>query len=339
MHISNTLSLIFLSALLIFSSVSQARSMDWKLQHIETTQPVTEILQLSSTRLLLKSGAQWYQAHWCGLKLCLKATKTPRKRRPPKGGMADGGVAAHQSPGLVSAWYSQPTRRYDHGILGDRIEGGSLSAKDHKGKLYTYKLSTNEVFEDLTPRLVDLNGDGRAEIVTIRSFLDAGASLAVFALRKNKLQLIASTPPIGIPHRWLNIAGIQDLNGDGSIDIATVVTPHIGGTLKIWSFSGSRLIRTTSAYGFSNHFIGSRNLDLSAIGDVNADGKPDIAIPDAARHQLRIMTLSGGKLEQTGIINLPASIVENIGLLHHPSSTRSAYLLGLSNGALIATIN
>ena len=91
--------------------------------------------------------------------------------------------------------------------------------------------------------------------------------------------------------------------------------------------------------GFSNHFIGSRNQNLSAVGNVNNDGRPEIAIPDAARRQLRIMTLNGGNLKQVGSVDLPARISENIGLLHHPTDAYSAYVLGLSNGTLKAAIN
>jgi len=223
--------------------------------------------------------------------------------------------------------------------LGDSVEGGGLSVKDRKGNLYTYQLPENSVFEDITPRLTDLDGDGRAEVITIKSFLDAGASLAIFGLRAGKLEPIATTPPIGMSNRWLNIAGIRDLNGDGLIDIATVVTPHIGGTLEVWTFKGSKLIMTASKYGFSNHFIGSRNLDLSAVGDVSGDGKPDIAIPGATRRQLRIMTLSGDRLEQSGSVDLPDKIDANIGLVHQPNGKHSAYVLGLANGTLVAVVN
>ncbi len=39
-------------------------------------------------------------------------------------------------------------------------------------------------------------------------------------MRGNELSIIAETPPIGIPHRWLNPAGIADFDGDGVADLA-----------------------------------------------------------------------------------------------------------------------
>ncbi len=339
MRLANILFLLAIGGLINLNSLAQAQTGNWKLQSVETAQPVAEVFQASPARVLVKAGSQWFQAVWCGEKLCLKPAKAPERLQAPAGDLPDGGVAVHPQPGIASVWYSQPTRRYDHGVLGDSVEGGGLSVKDSKGNFYNYQLPEDSVFEDITPRLADLDGDGRAEVITIKSFLDAGASLAIFGLRSGKLEQIASTPPIGTPNRWLNIAGIRDLNGDGLIDIATVVTPHIGGTLEIWSYKDAKLVMTAAKYGFSNHFIGSRSLDLSAVGDVTGDGKPDITIPGAARRQLRIMTLTGDRLEQSSSIDLPEKIDANIGLLPNPKSGLSAFVLGLANGALVAVIN
>jgi len=339
MRLANILFLLIFAVLINLGSRAQAQTVDWKLQAVETVQPVSEIFQASAARVFVKAGLQWYQVVWCDSKLCLKPAKAPERLQAPAGDLPDGGVAVSPSPGIMSAWYSQPTRRYNHGVLGDSIEGGGLNVKDDKGNLYTYKLPEDSVFEDITPRLADLDGDGRAEVITIKSFLDTGGSLAIFGLRSGKLEPLASTSPIGTSNRWLNIAGTSDFNGDGLIDIATVVTPHIGGTLEIWSYKNGKLVLTASKYGFSNHFIGSRNLDLSAIGDVTGDGRPDIAIPDAARRQLRIMTLSGDRLEQSGSVDLPDKIDANIGLVPQPNGAPGAYVLGLANGDLVAVIN
>ena len=47
----------------------------------------------------------------------------------------------------------------------------------------TYQLPLNRVFEDLVPRLVDLDGDGRDEVVLVESDLLRGAALVVLGLR------------------------------------------------------------------------------------------------------------------------------------------------------------
>jgi hypothetical protein len=43
-------------------------------------------------------------------------------------------------------------------------------------------LPETEVFEDLAPRLADLDGDGKAEIIVVQSHRDLGARLAVYGL-------------------------------------------------------------------------------------------------------------------------------------------------------------
>ena len=62
---------------------------------------------------------------------------------------------------------------------------------------------------------------------------------------------------IGQPFRWLNPVGVGDFDGDGRREIAAVVTPHLGVTLKLYEWKGERLEPKHEAAGFSNHAIGS----------------------------------------------------------------------------------
>lgn len=204
--------------------------------------------------------------------------------------LPDGGVARASGDGPVQAWYGQPTTRYDHGILGDAIEGGSLVAVDATGRHYTLTLPERYVFEDLTPRLVDLDGDGSNEIVTIRTDVAAGAAVAVYELAAGQLVERAATAPIGLPHRWLSIAAIANFTADPGSEIAIVKTPHIGGVLEIVSLQGDRLkIVRPPQQGFSTHFIGSRELSLARAEDVDGDGFAELALPTQDRLQVVVL--------------------------------------------------
>ncbi|MGE0586528.1 MAG: FG-GAP repeat domain-containing protein [Flavobacteriaceae bacterium] len=209
--------------------------------------------------------------------------------------LPDGGTARAAGTGIVSARYEDPTTRYDHGILGDTVEAGALTARDAGGAEHRVVLPASEVFEDLTPRLADLDGDGGAEIVTIRSSVSRGASLAVYGLRGGQLELLAATPFLGRPHRWLCPAGIADFDSDGRLELALVTTPHIGGTLEFWRLEQGRLRQIASLSGFSNHVIGSRDLSEAAAGDIDGDGSPELVLPDAARTSLVAVSLRGGR--------------------------------------------
>ena len=71
------------------------------------------------------------------------------------------------SAGVAEARYSEPTTRYAHGILGDAIEFGALEIVTDAGKAITMRLPETRVFEDLEPRLYDVDLDGNAEVVVI----------------------------------------------------------------------------------------------------------------------------------------------------------------------------
>ncbi len=229
--------------------------------------------------------------------------------------LPDGGTVSYASGNIAKAWYSEPTGRYDHGVLGDDVEGGALTVQARDGSISSLVLDETLVFEDITPRLADLNGDGNVEVITIVSSLTAGGSLAVFGLKNEKLQLAAKTNFRGKTHRWLNIAGVADYNGDGKTDVALVKTPHLGGALEVWSFFGNALRLVGSINGFSNHVIGTRDLDMSVSVDINDDDIPEILVPSADRTSLRLVGFVDGELREIASFALNGHVVGNFKML------------------------
>jgi hypothetical protein len=226
------------------AAVQSSAAAAWSADSLSLASPVTALRDVGSS-VYVEAGS-WLRVSVCDREqLCFRPADPPAPPRPSDG-IPHGGLAVAPGPGLVRAWYTQPTRRYGHGVLGDRIEGGALAALDAAGRLHATSLEPNFVFEDLTPRLADLDGDGSAEIVTIRSQIDAGAALAVYGLRDGRLAEVAATAPIGTPNRWLNVAGIADFTGDGRLDIALVKTPHIGGQLEVWTLRSGSLAQVAS---------------------------------------------------------------------------------------------
>ena len=176
-------------------------------------------------------------------------------------------VATAEGGDIAEAWYGGPTRRYGHAILGDAVEAGALVARTVGGAIVTLWLPATEVFEDRTPRLADLDGDGRTEIVTIRSSLTKGAAVTVYGLEGGALKQRATTDFIGRSNRWLNIAAIADLDGTPGLEIAHVRTPHIGGTLIVHGYRDGALVRIAALDGFSNHRHRiARNAAVGSVG-------------------------------------------------------------------------
>lgn len=205
---------------------------------------------------------------------------------------------------IRAAWYRKPTDRYGHGVLGDAIEAGGLALRLKGGILETLNLTTQAVFEDRAPRIVDIDGDGVDEILAVKSYTRAGAALAVIETSDRGLRQAAESEPIGQPYRWLNPIGVGDFDGDGRREVAAVVTPHLGGTLTLYDWRGERLEVEHAAPGFSNHAIGSRELHLADAADMDGDGIPDLIVPDAARRNLRVVTFAfGGFRQLTEVVN------------------------------------
>ncbi|MEM1286988.1 MAG: VCBS repeat-containing protein [Pseudomonadota bacterium] len=244
------------------------------------------------------------------------------------------GCTTRANGDVSAAWYEEPTDRYAHAILGDAIEAGTLAVRTSQGSTARLRLPSTEVFEDRFPRIVDLDRDGTSEIVTIRSSSSGGGSVAVYGVRGGALREIASTRFIGRANRWLNIAGIDDFIGDGSLQIAFVETPHIGGTLKLAQYRGNSLRVVAQAGGFSNHQIRSPVMDLSAVADFNGDGRLDLAVPDASRTALRVVTFTAGGVRDLATIPLPGAVVQPFELRDELGG--KVLYLGLSSGQVVS---
>jgi hypothetical protein len=208
--------------------------------------------------------------------------------------IADLRVAAG-SRDIAEAWLIAPTTRYRHFVLGSEYEAGGLRVRLADGEVLTLMLDEEHVFEDRQPRLADLDGDGRDEIVLVLTSLGEGASLAVYEIAGGKIGLEAKTPFIGRPNRWLNPAGIADFDGDGALEIAVVAMPHLEARLEIWGFEDGRLTLESSIDNVSNHRPGSPHIAMAAVADVDRDGIDDLVVPDGARLHLRLLGFAGGE--------------------------------------------
>lgn len=235
----------------------------------------------------------------------------PDNREQPDNGLPDGRIAvAERENDIEEAWYSEPTTRYAHAVLGDAIEAGAVKIKTPRGEIYTFRLPRTEVFEDITPRIVDLDGNGSNEVVTILSSRFDGASIAVFGLVGNAFIKVAQSPFIGRSNRWLNIAGIERYSGRRNLEIAIVEKPHLSGQLKLYSFDSGRPTLNTRGQvpGFSNHEIGSGELRLSASADIDGDRLEDLIVPSLDRRTIYILSLARGNVKLLSRIDLPAAV-------------------------------
>jgi hypothetical protein len=166
------------------------------------------------------------------------------------------GAGLAQAP--LDATYEGPTTRYPHGVLGDAVEYTTLAVTLPDGRRLTATSDLPVVFEDLAPRLADLDGDGWPEIVTVEAHESLGARLALWRIAEDGLHPLAATPWIGQRFRWLAPVAAADLDGDGAVEIAYVDRPHLARTLRVWRYlpGQATLVEIAALPGLTNHRIG-----------------------------------------------------------------------------------
>jgi len=165
----------------------------------------------------------------------------------------------------LTARLRDPTDRYDHDVLGGippwtvlQVDALACGACRHGYEGTSVHLPETLVFEDIAPRLWDVSGDGRPEIVVVESDIGKGARLAVWSWseRGAALSRVAATDFIGQPQRWLAPAGVGDFDGDGQIEIAYVDRPHLRRELVFVRLEGDTLREVARVAGLTNHQIG-----------------------------------------------------------------------------------
>jgi len=208
---------------------------------------------------------------------------------------------------IQSATFVDPTDRYAHGVLGDAIEWGGLqivtegqdptSLRDDavlRATTYDIQLPLDRVFEDLEPRLVDLDGDGGAEVIVVETQANTGAQLAIY----DENGKIAATPHVGTRNRWLAPIGAADLDGDGKVEIAYIDRPYLAKILRVWRFDSETLTEITAAPGLTNHRIGE---DFISGGLRDCGAGPEIITANADWTQVVATGLAAGHLHSRAI--------------------------------------
>jgi hypothetical protein len=212
-----------------------------------------------------------------------------------------------------TAWLIDPVATYDHHVFGDELEPSGFAIQ-FKGRMMTYKLGPDAIFEDRKVQLEDINGDGSLQAIVVKTYLAKGSALAVYDMKADGIRPTAETPAIGAPHSWLYPVGVLRTQGQPPV-IAAVITPHQAGSLRFYQLKDGKLIETGRLEGYTNHVFGSHNVDMARIGDLYGDKRAEIIIPNLARDKLAVISNLGGKpvLSAEFPVNGHISGVDRIG--------------------------
>ena len=179
-----------------------------------------------------------------------------------------------------------PTSRYRHSVLGDAVEADSITIVVTESTPYVERVITVPdpwVIEGLAPIWADLNGDGSEELIVTLSSQTDGGKIVVY---NDAGEIEAEGLGIGRGFRWRNQMAVAPYGSNGEVELSAVLTPHIGGTVEFYRWSGKRLEISASIPGFTSHVIRSRNLDLNITGDFLAINQPALIVPNNARNTL-----------------------------------------------------
>jgi len=315
----------------LWMSMGVAQATQWTLQTVDVPARVTAIDTVDG-QVRVNAGGLWYRLTLDGAQPGLVFLDTPKPPEHPEGALPEGRVVTGTRD-IARTWFADPTTRYDNSVLGEKATAGSLVIETSDGKKQTVTLKDDAVFEDFEPRLADLKGDGHAEVVVVKSYIQRGAALAIISQRDGRYEIVAETPALGGPHRWLAPAGIADFNGDGKPDIALVRQPHTVGALELWTWDGGRLRKIAEIGDAANHIAGTTNMHMSGTADFDGDGKADLVVPSFDLSRLRLIGFVPDAHEIAGI-TLPAKAATDLGLVEMKEGP-PAIAVGLANGTLV----
>lgn len=228
---------------------------------------------------------------------------------------------------------TDPTEKYNHGVLGDNLEAASVTLIETQPTIQVVsviEMPENEVIEGIAPIWIDITGDEQREIIVTVSDLNLGAGIVIFSENGERL---AEGPKMGQPFRWRHQIGYGTLGSNGETELAVVRTPHIGGLVEYYQFSDGDLEIVAEYSGITSHIIGSRNLDMAAVGDFDGDQQIELLLPNPDLTELVAVRRSTSGAEEDWRISIGGKLNTNLAGVTLPNG-EIALGVGRSDGVL-----
>ena len=312
----------------------------WQIQRIAMPERAAHIVPGGTLTTLpdiiieAESGA-WYRLADCAEGLCAELFTGAHTERHLPPGALPGSEVAEGANRIARAWLADPAQRFQASAVGANI-AGTLIVEDRIGRNFRLETALDEGFEDRRVHIEDIDGNGIDTLFAVKSSQDQGAALVAVRLEaEGLLRIAASTAPVGHPNGWLNVIGAADFTGAGHKAVALVRTPGPDGQLQILDCPGDQFALLFAVPGVNNFSPATTALDMAVIADFDGDGLADIAVPDATRQAIRILSFRGGQVAEPSVIALPAPVATEIAAIAAAPGKRPLLLMGLENGELV----
>jgi hypothetical protein len=184
--------------------------------------------------------------------------------------------------------------------------------------------------EGIAPIWTDLDGDGTREIIVTLSDAQNGAQVVVF---DEQGQTVASGPAVGQGYQWRHQIAVAAFAPDGTLSLAEVLTPHIGGVVGFYRWVDDELILETTLPDYTSHVINTRNLDMAAAGDFDGDGRPELLVPTQSREALADIRCENDGAQRVWSLPLEGQLTTNIAAVTL-SDGRISVAAGMDTGVL-----
>ena len=251
--------------------------------------------------------------------------------RLPVNALPDARILVDESGRLLVL--TDPTRRYDHGVLGDDLEAAGVTLIETQSLFHVVsqiQIPQPAVIEGIAPIWSDINADGMREIILTRSTPSQGAQIVVF----NEMgEEIAAGPSIGRGYRWRNQLALAPFGPSGGLELVDVLTPHLTGVVEFYQLHAERLQVVAGVAGYTSHVIGTRNLDMALAGDFDGDGSVEVLLPDQSLTELGAIRRAGDGAEAAWSVPLDGILTTNLAAVSFPDGCL-ALGLGRDDGVL-----
>jgi hypothetical protein len=287
----------------------QAANERWPVGRLDLDASPVSLEAAAPGALLGLSDGSYWSVRWRDDQLLLERADAPEQEEAAD--LVPKTVVVRGDGTIRRAWFASPTERFSHGVLGDGTEAAELRVETTDGHMLTAQAGDGAVFEDLAPRLWDVDGDADAEVWAVRSGASEGTRVEAYGVRDGELQLLIATPPKDA-RQWLNPIGLADFSGDGWLELALIADPEDRGFLTLYRVSGDALVQQLTVPGFSNHAPGSHQLGMSWVGDIDGDSAADVLVPGKSRRELAAFSFAGGRPKVLGASEVVGHILTNL---------------------------
>ena len=208
---------------------------------------------------------------------------------------------------------SSPTTRYDHGVIGDGLEAGSISVLQPKSGGYSLGAETTPesggVFEGISPLWFE--ADGRQFLAVTESADGAGSRISVYSADG---KLSAAGPFIGTSQKWRHLLAAGPFGPNGETEIAVTRTPHVDAVTEFYRFDpkARKLEIAATGKGYPTHTIYSRNLDTTRAGDLDGDGAWELLAPNESYNGFVALRHTDTGVEPVWELPLGGTLASNI---------------------------